>query len=84
MSKMLKLETTCGRIFEISHAAVRHMITIQTMLDFTESEKDFNESIKLADVVKWYALRRIIAWCEHYKDHSPEVDKCYRLIISAN
>ena len=64
MKGLIKLQSSDGEIFTVDAAAVKQMITIQTMIDCQEED---NEEVTPVPTVKAQALEKIIWWIEYNK-----------------
>ena len=62
-----KLQSSDGVIFSVDAAAVKQMVTIQTMIDLEDEDSD---EVTLVPTVKGKVLEKIIRWTEYHKiDH---------------
>ena len=62
-----KLQSSDGVIFSVDAAAVKQMVTIQTMIDLEDEDSD---EITPVPTVKGKVLEKVIQWIEYHKiDH---------------
>ena len=80
---MLELKSSDGVIFKVSSAAIRQMLTLQTMIDLEGEDSD--EVVPIL-AIKGSTFEKILQWIEHHQSEHEimELREIFEIIIGAD
>ena len=70
----IKLQSSDGDIFPVDVEIVKQFITIKTMLNHFEVDKEEEELVPLPNI-NMAILEKVIQWATYHNDNPPEKDK---------